>query len=101
MVSEVENLDATKAIGSVAQIGTSVLTEITNCTGTHYKIGSKISFQGNMKSRNKRKVVASSSKSVAKLDEPYGYVDSDYASDGDKRRSTSSYFFTIAGCCIS
>ncbi|TXG49067.1 hypothetical protein EZV62_024942 [Acer yangbiense] len=29
-----------------------------------------------------------------------GYVDSDYAGDRDKRRSTSSYFFTIAGCCI-
>ena len=30
-----------------------------------------------------------------------GYVDSDYAGDRDKRRSTSSYFFTIAGCCVS
>ncbi|KAK4841553.1 hypothetical protein QYF36_006375 [Acer negundo] len=29
-----------------------------------------------------------------------GYVDSDYAGDRDKRRSTSSYFFTIAGCCL-
>ncbi|TXG67015.1 hypothetical protein EZV62_008290 [Acer yangbiense] len=30
-----------------------------------------------------------------------GYVDSDYAGDRDKRRSTSSYFFTIAGCCVN
>ncbi|KAK0603791.1 hypothetical protein LWI29_008696 [Acer saccharum] len=30
-----------------------------------------------------------------------GYVDSDYAGDRDKRRSTSSYFFIIAGCCVS
>ncbi|KAK0588036.1 hypothetical protein LWI29_033216 [Acer saccharum] len=30
-----------------------------------------------------------------------GYVDSDYAGDRDKRRSTSSYLFTIAGCCVS
>jgi hypothetical protein len=30
-----------------------------------------------------------------------GYVDSDYAGDRDKRRSTSSYFFTIAGWCVS
>ena len=30
-----------------------------------------------------------------------GYVDSDYAGDRDKRRSTSSYFFTFAGCCVS
>ncbi|TXG60928.1 hypothetical protein EZV62_012291 [Acer yangbiense] len=29
-----------------------------------------------------------------------GYVDSDYADDRDKRRSTSSYLFTIAGCCV-
>ncbi|TXG54058.1 hypothetical protein EZV62_019314 [Acer yangbiense] len=28
------------------------------------------------------------------------YVDSDYTGDRDKRRSTSSYFFTIAGCCV-
>ncbi|TXG64190.1 hypothetical protein EZV62_011184 [Acer yangbiense] len=28
------------------------------------------------------------------------YVDSDYASDRDRRRSTSSYCFTVAGCCI-
>ncbi|TXG66378.1 hypothetical protein EZV62_007653 [Acer yangbiense] len=30
-----------------------------------------------------------------------GYVDSDYAGDRDKRRSTSSYFFTIVVCCLS
>ncbi|TXG57892.1 hypothetical protein EZV62_015721 [Acer yangbiense] len=30
-----------------------------------------------------------------------GYVDSNYTSDKDKRRSTSSYFFTIAGCCVN
>ncbi|TXG73504.1 hypothetical protein EZV62_002083 [Acer yangbiense] len=30
-----------------------------------------------------------------------GYVDSNYTSDKDKRRSTSSYFFTIVGCCVS
>lgn len=30
-----------------------------------------------------------------------GYVDSDYAGDRDKRRSTSCYFFTITGYCVS
>ena len=30
-----------------------------------------------------------------------GYVDSDYNSDRDKRRSIFSYFFTIDGCCVS
>ncbi|TXG66086.1 hypothetical protein EZV62_007361 [Acer yangbiense] len=32
---------------------------------------------------------------------PNCFVDSDYTGDRDKRRSTSSYFFTIAGCCVS
>ena len=30
-----------------------------------------------------------------------GYVDSDLAGDKDKRRSITSYFFTLNGCCIS
>ncbi|XP_060670860.1 secreted RxLR effector protein 161-like [Ziziphus jujuba] len=30
-----------------------------------------------------------------------GYVDSDYAGDRDRRRSTSSYVFTLGGNCIS
>ena len=31
----------------------------------------------------------------------YGYVDSDFAGDLDKRRSTSGYVFTLAGGAIS
>jgi hypothetical protein len=30
-----------------------------------------------------------------------GYVDSDYASDLDKRRSLRGYVFTLPGCAIS
>ncbi|KAL5553706.1 hypothetical protein UlMin_041107 [Ulmus minor] len=30
-----------------------------------------------------------------------GYSDSDYGADGDKRRSITSYFFNLNGCCIS
>ena len=30
-----------------------------------------------------------------------GYVDSDYAGDRDKRRSTTAYVFTLCGNCIS
>ena len=30
-----------------------------------------------------------------------GYVDSDYASDLDKRRSLTGYVFTIGGCAVS
>ena len=30
-----------------------------------------------------------------------GYVDSDYAGDLDKRRSLTSYVFTIGGCAVS
>lgn len=30
-----------------------------------------------------------------------GYVDSDYASDLDKRRSLTGYVFTIGGCAAS
>ena len=30
-----------------------------------------------------------------------GYVDSDYAGDRDRRRSTTAYFFTVCGSCIS
>ncbi|KAL5580971.1 hypothetical protein UlMin_013413 [Ulmus minor] len=30
-----------------------------------------------------------------------GYTDSDYAGDRDRRRSKTSYFFTIIGCCVS
>lgn len=30
-----------------------------------------------------------------------GYVDSDFAGDKDGRKSTTSYFFTIAGNCVS
>ncbi|KAL5568934.1 hypothetical protein UlMin_025509 [Ulmus minor] len=30
-----------------------------------------------------------------------GYTDSDYAGDKDSRRSTTSYFFTINGFCVS
>ena len=34
-------------------------------------------------------------------DEVYGYVDSDFAGDLDKRRFTSGYVFTLAGGAIS
>ena len=34
-------------------------------------------------------------------DEVYGYVDSDFAGDLDKRKSTSGYVFTLAGGAIS
>ncbi|KAL5554637.1 hypothetical protein UlMin_042038 [Ulmus minor] len=30
-----------------------------------------------------------------------GYVDSDFAGDKDKRRSTTSYIFTLCDCCVS
>ncbi|KAL0384322.1 UNVERIFIED_CONTAM: Retrovirus-related Pol polyprotein from transposon TNT 1-94 [Sesamum radiatum] len=30
-----------------------------------------------------------------------GYVDSNYANDGDSRKSTTSYIFTLCGSCIS
>lgn len=30
-----------------------------------------------------------------------GYTDSDYAGDLIKRKSTSAYYFTLNGCCIS
>jgi len=30
-----------------------------------------------------------------------GYVDSDFAGDRDSRKSTTSYFFTLGGNCIS
>ena len=30
-----------------------------------------------------------------------GFVDSDFAGDKDKRRSTSAYMFTLCGSCIS
>ncbi|KAL5538743.1 hypothetical protein UlMin_046006 [Ulmus minor] len=30
-----------------------------------------------------------------------GYIDSYYAGDIDRRRYTTSYFFTINGCCVS
>ncbi|KAL5561505.1 hypothetical protein UlMin_031252 [Ulmus minor] len=30
-----------------------------------------------------------------------GYVDSDFAGDKDKRRSTTSYIFIICDCCVS
>ena len=30
-----------------------------------------------------------------------GYVDSDHVMDKDKRRSITSYYFTLNGCCIS
>ena len=30
-----------------------------------------------------------------------GYVDSDYASDLDNRKSLSAYVFTLSGCTIS
>ena len=30
-----------------------------------------------------------------------GYVDSDFACDKDKRRSTTSYIFTLCDCCVS
>ena len=30
-----------------------------------------------------------------------GYVDSDFAGDKDKIRSTTSYIFTLCDCCVS
>ncbi|KAL5548701.1 hypothetical protein UlMin_003932 [Ulmus minor] len=30
-----------------------------------------------------------------------GYLDSDYGANRDKRRSITSYFFNLNGCCIS
>ncbi|KAK0602781.1 hypothetical protein LWI29_036894 [Acer saccharum] len=61
--------EVSKDTGNVIQKGKTVLTEITNCAGTHSKLGTKFTPQSSKNNRKKGSGVATTSRYVVKLNE--------------------------------